>query len=214
MTDLGPGQLVVICGPSGSGKTSVIERLRADERVSVSVSVTTRPPRADEVDGRDYHFVTRERFLEMLAEDAFVETCDVFSNGHLYGSTYAGLREGLARPGSVYIMEVDLRGMRNLRDESGLPMISLFIAPPSLDELEQRLRHRATETDEQITRRMNRAREEMDEASNDPKGVRVIVNTDIDQAVAEIVDLLGLDNSAALAPPRAADEDTTTRTQS
>lgn len=208
--DIGPGRLVVICGPSGSGKTSVIERLRADERVSVSVSVTTRAPRADEVEGRDYHFVTRDDFLAMVDDDAFVETCEVFRNGDLYGSTWAGLRDGLSEPDSVYIMEVDLRGMRSLRDEAGLEMTSLFIAPPSMEELEQRLRRRGTETDEQITRRLNRAREELDEAHAE-QGVNVIVNTDIDQAVREIVDLLGLEDSAALSPS-AADEDTPTRT--
>lgn len=212
MTKIGTGRLVVICGPSGSGKTSVIERLRADDRVSVSVSFTTREPRSEEREGHDYHFVSRQRFLEMVDEGDFVETCEVFRNGDLYGSTWAGLREGLAKPDSVYIMEVDLRGMRSLRDDAQLDMTALFIAPPSMDELELRLRRRGTETDEQIARRLQRAREELDEARADDR-VHVIVNNDIDQAVAEIVDLLGLEDSAALSTD-AADEDTPTRTNS
>ncbi len=193
MSAIDKGKLVVISGPSGSGKTTIIERLRAHERVSVSVSVTTRPPREGERDGRDYHFVDRARFEQMLAEDAFVETNDVFTNGHLYGSTWAEVHRGLAHPDGVLIMEVDVVGAASLR-AADLDPLSIFIAPPSDDELERRLRARGTETDAQIEERLARAAAEMQEAR--AAGVHIVLNDDIDEAVDRVHQLIGLDSAA------------------
>jgi len=187
-----PGRLVVISGPSGSGKTSIIERLRAHARVRVSVNVVTRPPREDEVDGRDYTFVSRERFLEMLDKGQFVETNDVFGSGHLYGSVKQDLEDALATEGAVYLMEVDVTGARNIR-KAGYDGLYIFIAPPSSEVLEQRLRRRGTDDEAAIARRLGRAREEREMAEAD--GALIIVNEDLDEAVARIEQAVGLSSS-------------------
>ena len=190
------GRLVVISGPSGSGKTTIIEQLRQDPQVAVSVSVTTRPPRANEVDGRDYHFVDRDAFMAMHADDRFIETNDVFGNGHLYGSLWAELRENLAVPGRVYIMEVDVTGAANLLrrvtdllDGKAAPTY-IFIKPPSLDVLEQRLRKRGTDDDAAVERRLGRARDEI--AMAEAADAVMVTNESLEQAVDEIKRLVGL----------------------
>lgn len=184
------GRLVVISGPSGSGKTSVIERLRRHPRVRVSVSVTTRPRRQGEIDGRDYSFVTRERFEELHRQGAFVETNDVFGVGNLYGSLRSELDQALAVPGGIYIMEVDVIGARNIR-RAGYDGLHLFIAPPSREVLEQRLRARGTDDAAAIEKRLGRADEERRVA--DEERATIIVNHNIDDAVQEILDRLGLE---------------------
>ncbi len=188
------GRLAVISGPSGSGKTSVIERLRAHPRVEVSVSVTTRPPRANEVHGRDYTFVSRERFEQLVEQQAFVETNDVFSNGHLYGSLRSELEAALAVPGRMYIMEVDVVGARSIRG-AGYDGLHVFIAPPSAEVLEQRLRDRGTDDEAAIARRLGRAAEERTMAEAD--GATIVVNESLDAAVDEVLGLLELDTSTA-----------------
>ncbi len=187
------GRLVVICGPSGSGKTTVIERLRAEPRVRVSVSHTTRPPRADEVDGRDYHFVDREAFLAMKAADDFIETNDVFSDGHLYGSTWADLDAALADESCVYIMEVDVIGAANLK-AAGLDMELIFIRPPSMEVLERRLRDRGTDDDAAIERRLGRARDEMRQAEE--AGAFMVTNESLDRCVDEVRRRIGLSDTS------------------
>ena len=183
------GKLVVISGPSGSGKTSIIRKLREHPQVRVSVSVTTRPPRAGEVDGRDYVFVDREAFLGMHEQGRFVETNDVFGNGTLYGSDRDALDAALREPGTVYIMEVDTLGARNIRN-AGYDGTFIFIAPPDADTLEQRLRSRGTDDDAAITRRLGRAAEEHAMAEED--GALIVVNEDIDTAAHRILEELGL----------------------
>lgn len=184
-----PGKLVVISGPSGSGKTSIIRKLREHPQVRVSVSVTTRPPRAGEVDGRDYTFVDRETFHEMNDAGRFVETNDVFSNGTLYGSDRDELEQALAEPGTVYIMEVDTLGARNIRN-AGYDGTFIFIAPPDAATLEQRLRSRGTDDDAAITRRLGRAAEEHAMAEED--GALIVVNDEIDASAHRILEELGL----------------------
>lgn len=183
------GRLVVMSGPSGSGKTTIKERLRRHPAVSVAVTVTTRPPRKDEQDGRDYHFVTREEFLRRKAAGEFAETNDVFGTGTLYGSLRAEIDEALAQPGRVLLIEVDVTGARNLR-RAGYEGVYLFIAPPDMAQLESRLRKRGTDDAAAIDRRLQRARDEMDEARAD--GSRVVINNDLEQAVREVFAAAGL----------------------
>jgi guanylate kinase len=194
--DTAGSRLVVLSGPSGSGKTTIIEELRKDPRVVVSVSVTTRPPREGELDGRDYHFVDRARFMEMAAQDQFIETNDVFGNGHLYGSLWAELRENLAVPGRVYLMEVDVTGAGNLLESVSDLLtgkdapLSIFIRPPSMQVLERRLRERGTDDDEAIARRLGRARDELAQA--EAADAVMVTNESLEQAVDEIRRLVGL----------------------
>lgn len=183
------GQLVVISGPSGSGKTSIIERLRKHPRVRVSVSVTTRAPRAGEIHGRHYTFVDRDTFLEMNAAGRFIETNDVFGNGTLYGSDSRELAEALAQPDCVYIMEVDTLGARNIR-KAGYEGTYIFIAPPDAATLEKRLRSRGTDNNTEIERRLGRAAEERAMAEAD--GTLIVTNDTIDNAANTILDTLGL----------------------
>jgi guanylate kinase len=183
------GRLVVMSGPSGSGKTTIKERLRRHPDVRVAVTVTTRAPRKDEQDGRDYHFVTREEFLRRKAAGEFAETNDVFGTGTLYGSLRAEIDEALAQPGRVLLIEVDVTGARNLR-RAGYEGVYLFIAPPDMTQLESRLRKRGTDDAAAIDKRLQRARDEMDEARAD--GSRVVINNDLEQAVREVFAAAGL----------------------
>jgi len=183
------GRLLIVSGPSGSGKTSIIERLREHPQVRVSVSVTTRTPRAGEVDGRDYTFVDRARFREMAAQGLFVETNDVFSNGNLYGSLRSELDAALATPGLCYCMEVDVVGARNIR-KAGYDGRHVFIAPPSQAVLEERLRNRGTDDEAAIARRLGRAAEERALAEQD--GAFIVVNDRLDEAVDRVLDHVGL----------------------
>jgi guanylate kinase len=191
------GQLVVMSGPSGSGKTTIKERLRRHPDITVAVTVTTRPRRANEQPDRDYHFVSREQFLQMKSDGRFAETNDVFGNGHLYGSLKQELEDALAQPGRVYLMEVDVTGAGNLK-RAGYAGRYIFIAPPSMDVLEQRLRERRTDDEPAIQRRLARAQEEMEQARADE--AHVIVNTTVDEAVKRIYAIIGLKEKAPAAP--------------
>ncbi|HTE05955.1 MAG TPA: guanylate kinase [Planctomycetota bacterium] len=188
------GKLVVMSGPSGSGKTTIKERLRRHPSVKVAVTVTTREPRVGERPDVDYHFVSRETFLAMKAAGLFVETNDVFGNGHFYGSLRRELEDALADPDCVYVMEVDVTGAANLR-KAGFDGTFLFIAPPSMVVLERRLRERNTDAEHAIERRLARASQEM-EASK-AAGSTIVVNEAVDATVAQIFTLLGLLEPAA-----------------
>ena len=177
-----PGGLVVLSGPSGVGKTSICKRLAEDERVVLSVSATTRPPRPGEVHGREYFFLSREAFEEKIRRGAFVEYNEVFGNGVLYGSLKEEVEKGLAEPGRYYLMEIDVRGAQNVR-AAGYAGRYIFIEPPSLDELLRRLAGRGTDDPASIEERLKKARWEMDQRKYYDL---VVVNDDLDQAVERI----------------------------
>ena len=185
-----PGKLLVISGPSGSGKSTIINKLRTHPLVSVSVSVATRTPRAGEVDGTDYHFVTVERFRAQHAAGEFVETNDVFANGNLYGSLRSELDKALQRDGRVYIMEVDVDGAHNIREAGYDGGTYVFIEVPR-EELEQRLRGRQTDDEAEIARRLGRADDEARRA-REHAGTTIIPNHNVDDAVEAILDLVDL----------------------
>jgi guanylate kinase len=170
------GLLVVLSAPSGAGKASVLRRLR--ERgldLAHPVSVTTRSPREDEVDGREYFFRSRQQFDAMLEDGAFVEWAEV------HGARYGTLRSELERcteTGTDCVLELDVQGMRNLR-RAGVQVVSIFLMPPSMEELEQRLRGRGQNDEASIALRLENALEEM-EARGEYD--HVIVNDDLDAA--------------------------------
>lgn len=186
------GRLVVISGPSGSGKTSICKALVEDPRVELSVSATTRPRRPGEVDGRDYHFVTPEQFEAKVRAGEFLEHADY--NGHRYGTLREEVERRLRR-GVFVILEIEVQGTKQLRAQ-GVPGTYVFVMPPSLDELERRLRARGTDSEDEIARRLRIARAEMDLAHHYD---HVVVNRDLDEAVAEVRRLLDLDR-----PPQGA----------
>jgi guanylate kinase len=180
-----PGKMVVISGPSGSGKTTICKRLREDPRVHFSISATTRAPRPGEMDGRDYHFITRERFRDLIAQGAFIEHADVY--GNMYGTLRAPMEEALAR-GDVFLLEIDVQGALQLMS-LGVPGVYVFIAPPDFNELRRRLENRRTESPEALERRLQKAEDEWRERN---RYDRIVVNDDVQRAVGEIRELAGL----------------------
>jgi guanylate kinase len=174
------GRLFVIAAPSGAGKTSLVRALmKLEPTLAFSVSYTTRPRRANEIEGRDYHFLTDEKFLEMAANGAFVEHAEVF--GKHYGTSRAQIESALTR-GQDLILEIDWQGARQVREK--LPeTIDIFILPPSRRILEQRLRNRRTDSPEVIERRL---RDSVKEISHWAEFRYVVVNDDFDQALADM----------------------------
>lgn len=174
------GHLYVIAAPSGAGKTSLMRALlERRPAVSFSVSCTTRAPRANEQDGRDYHFIDRAEFERLIAADEFIEHADVF--GNLYGTRRSTVDKALA-DGRDLILEIDWQGARQVRKR--LPeAIQVFILPPSREELEARLRKRAADSPEAIARRLA---ESDSEISHWREFDFVIVNRDFDRALAEL----------------------------
>jgi guanylate kinase len=152
------GSIIVISAPSGAGKSTLVKQLLASLRdLKFSVSYTTRPPRPGERNGREYFFVTRERFKRMVAAEEFVEWADVF--GHLYGTSRQQLRAA-QEAGRDVLLDIDVQGHRQVRKR--LPeAVSIFVLPPSFRELERRLRHRHSDAPEVIERRLNDARKEI-----------------------------------------------------
>jgi guanylate kinase len=153
--------LLILSSPSGAGKTTLTRMLQERfPELRFSVSHTTRHPRAKEIDGKDYHFVTRARFCELVEEGAFVEWAEV--HGNLYGTSLAEIERARATPGCRgMIFDIDFQGARQIRAKVD-DAIGVFILPPSMEELEKRLRGRASDTEEVIRRRFQAAKREID----------------------------------------------------
>lgn len=184
--------MIVISGPSGAGKGTLIARVLPHFRdLVVSVSATTRPRRAGEREGREYFFMGREEFLRRVEAGAFLEWAEY--GGNLYGTPEAPVRTHL-EAGRDVILEIELQGARQIR-ERVRDAVLVFIAPPDLQELEQRLRRRNTESEEAIAKRMDHAREEMDELARDMLRESrefhyVIVNEDVDVAAEALIGVI------------------------
>jgi guanylate kinase len=170
------GLLFVITAPSGAGKSSLIDALlKEDRRLRLSVSYTTRAPRPGEANGREYHFVDDKTFMAMLERGEFLESAEV--HGYRYGTSQAVIREALAR-GEDLVLEIDWQGAQQVR-KLHPECIGVFILPPSVAELERRMRARGQDADAVIKRRLASAEEEMSHA---PEFDYVIINKDFDEA--------------------------------
>jgi len=179
------GLMFILSSPSGAGKTTISRMLLAAEaNLAMSVSATTRPIRPGEVDGKDYHFTDRPGFDAMVADDAFLEWAEVF--GNCYGTPRAQIADGLAR-GEDYLFDIDWQGAQQLSQRAGTDVVSVFLLPPSIEALEQRLRGRGTDSDEVISDRMARARAEI---SHWDGYDYVVVNDDIDACFAHVRTIL------------------------
>ncbi|WP_345607641.1 guanylate kinase [Pseudonocardia adelaidensis] len=180
------GRLVVLAGPSGVGKSSVVDALRGRlPELFFSVSATTRDPRPGEVDGVHYRFVGPDGFDELIARGELLEWAEIHGGLQRSGTPREPVEQALAA-GKPVLVEVDLAGARTIK--AVLPeAVTVFLAPPSLEELERRLRGRGTESDAQFRRRLRTAREEL--AACDEFDV-VIVNADLQDVVSRLVDLL------------------------
>jgi guanylate kinase len=154
------GQLFVVSAPSGAGKTTILkEVIKSLPSISFSVSHTTRKPRGVETDGQDYHFVSQDQFLRMRAGGEFLEWAEVHTN--LYGTSLKAVQDQLHN-GTDVILDIDVQGARQLRDVKDVHPVTIFIAPPTLDELERRLTGRATDSDETIRLRIENAVRELE----------------------------------------------------
>jgi len=174
------GRLYVVAAPSGAGKTSLVKALMEREaRLRFSVSYTTRQPRANEIEGRDYHFVTPGRFDEMAARGEFLEHAKVYDN--FYGTGLGAVRDALAK-GQLLLLEIDWQGARQVR--ASLPAArSIFILPPSLQALELRLKTRSTDSEAVIRRRLRDARRDI---ARWIEFDYVVINDRFEQAVADL----------------------------
>jgi guanylate kinase len=152
------GLLFVLSSPSGAGKSTIARMLlEADDGIAMSVSATTRPPRPGEVDGRDYHFVSDARFDELVGEGAFLEWATVF--GNRYGTLKSEVVKVIEN-GRDVLLDIDWQGTQQLKQVDP-DIVRVFILPPSMEELERRLRHRGTDGEDVIRRRMERAANEI-----------------------------------------------------
>ena len=154
-----PGKMIVICAPSGTGKSTLINRLKGDHpELEWSVSCTTRPMRTGEVDGKDYHFILKEDFELQIVKDEFIEWAKVHSN--YYGTSKKFVSRGLAE-GRKLLFDLDVQGADAMKKIYGSEAHVIFIEPPSVEELEKRLRLRGTDHDHVIVERIENARREL-----------------------------------------------------
>ncbi len=184
MTAKTAGRLFVVTAPSGAGKSSLIQALMKDNpRLRLSVSYTTRSPRPGERDGREYHFVDVPTFLAMKGRGEFLESAEV--HGNHYGTSRRVIEEALGR-GENLLLEIDWQGARQVR--SLYPdCVGIFILPPSLEELELRMRRRAQDSEEVIRRRLANAR---DELAHQGEFQYAIINKDFDTAKRELAEVV------------------------
>ncbi len=175
------GFLLVLSSPSGAGKTTITRHLlERDPALSLSVSVTTRPPRPGEIDGRDYRFIDQARFDAMVARAELFEHATVF--GHCYGTPRQPIEAALAT-GSDIVTDIDWQGTQQLAESVPHDLVTVFVLPPSMAALESRLHRRAQDSAAVVAARMEKSAEEMSHWS---EYEYVIVNREIDESVAEV----------------------------
>lgn len=181
------GKLIIISAPSGTGKSTIINSIIDDERLKLefSVSATTRSPRDGEKDGVSYYFLTVERFKELIAEDAFAEYEEVYE-GRYYGTLKSEI-ERINNAGKNVILDVDVLGGINVKKLYGTHALSIFIQPPSVEVLKQRLLARATDSIEEIEKRISKAEFEISHAD---KFDRKVINDKLETAVSDIRNLI------------------------
>ncbi|GGP22548.1 guanylate kinase [Silvimonas iriomotensis] len=178
------GTIFVVTAPSGAGKTTLVAALlAADQQIQLSISFTSRPARAGEVNGKDYHFVDRATFEGMVQAGDFVEWAEVY--GNYYGTSRKWL-ESVIDDGRDILLEIDWQGAQQVK-KLFPDSVGVFVLPPSINTLEQRLRARGKDPEDVIQRRMSKAREEMGHVS---EAQYVIINEHIDDAVRDIISVV------------------------
>ncbi len=176
------GKLIIFSAPSGSGKTTIVRHLlgRFPDKLAFSISASTRQPRGTETDGKDYYFISKEEFLHRVAKEQFIEFEEVYS-----GTFYGTLRSEVERiwaTGKHVIFDIDVIGGLRLKRKFGDRAMAIFVNPPSLEVLEQRLRGRGTDSEEKLKERVAKARKELDTA---PQFDVILTNDDLEKAFLE-----------------------------
>lgn len=175
------GLMLVLSSPSGAGKSTIARAiLERDSHIAMSVSCTTRPPRPGEVDGKDYHFVSVEKFQDMVGKGEFLEHARVFDN--FYGTPRQPVEAALAS-GRDVLFDIDWQGTQQLGQNARADLVTVFILPPSVEELERRLRTRAQDTDEVVKKRMAKAGDEM---SHWFEYDYILLNTEVERSIARV----------------------------
>jgi guanylate kinase len=179
------GLLLVLSSPSGAGKTTISRKLfEADGKLAMSVSVTTRPKRPGEIDGKHYHFVARQKFDEMVARGELLEHAIVF--GNCYGTPRAPVMQAL-ESGQDIISDVDWQGTQQLKQNVGSDVVAVFVLPPTIEALKERLQSRAQDSADVVQERMAKSSDEM---SHWAEYDYVIVNEDLDTSVRQVQAIL------------------------
>ncbi|MGE5514561.1 MAG: guanylate kinase [Bacteroidota bacterium] len=179
------GLMLVLSSPSGAGKSTIARALlERDAHIAMSVSCTTRPPRPGEVDGKDYHFVTVEKFQQMVGAGQFLEHAKVFDN--YYGTPKGPVEDALAS-GRDVLFDIDWQGTQQLGDNARDDLVTVFILPPSVEELERRLRGRAQDPEDVVRKRMAKAGDEM---SHWFEYDYVLLNTVVEQSIDRVQAIL------------------------
>jgi guanylate kinase len=180
------GLMLVLSSPSGAGKTTLSRRLlESDDAIDLSISVTTRPPRPGEVDGRHYHFIENVRFDAMVARGELLEWAQVF--GNRYGTPRGPVEKALTN-GRDVLFDIDWQGTQQLREKGRADLVSVFVLPPSIPDLEQRLKSRAQDAPDVIRSRMAKAADEM---SHWAEYDYVVINREIEDAFEDVRAILG-----------------------
>ena len=180
-----PPKPLVICGPSGVGKSTIIKRL-TDEFPGLfgfSVSHTTRQPRNGESEGVNYYYVTRENFLSLKEKGEFIESAEF--SGNMYGTSKMAI-QSVQEKGQICILDIEMQGVMQIKKIPELDPNYVFVQPPSIEELERRLKERKTETEESLKKRLDTAKRELEYGANKDNFDIIIVNKDVDVASAEL----------------------------
>lgn len=183
-----PFQPVVLSGPSGSGKSTLLKKLMAEYEgcFAFSVSHTTRNPRPGENNGVDYNFVTRDEMVKAIAADEFIEHAEF--SGNLYGTSKKAV-EDVGRTGRICVLDIDMQGVKSVKNTHINPRY-IFIQPPSIQQLEERLRGRGTENEDSLAKRLGTAQSEMDFAAEKGSYDHIVVNDNLDIAYEKLKGIL------------------------
>ena len=186
MARLKKGKLIVFSAPSGAGKTTLVRYLMGEiPKLSFSVSAASRKPRKNEVNEKDYYFLTVDDFKKKISEQAFVEWEEVYKD-HFYGTLISEV-DRIRNEGHHVVFDVDVKGGVNIKKRFGKDVLAVFVEPPSIEDLEQRLKGRATDSEKDIRTRIEKAKEELAFA---PFFDVVIVNDDLDAAKKEVFEVV------------------------